>query len=219
MPFLGMCLSLLAMLPLPVEALLGNNGDLRLALLPLLVMVVSCAYVFIVAIILKALTTTLGALKSRRWRYSAAPVDEETPVDPDLLRHPSSPVTVGRVLSMCLVSALVAFVVPYQVAYVVFLADFLWSCSMFPSISTEATAQRDHALALLLILLPLQAPVLPVWVRTLLTAGYTAPFDGDHNVLSIIPMMILVGFSPPNPRALLWEGRRLNRCASRRIIL
>lgn len=35
-------------------------------------------------------------------------------------------------------------------------------------------------------LLPLVAPVLAVWVRTLITAGITTPFNGDHNVLDIV---------------------------------
>ncbi len=41
-------------------------------------------------------------------------------------------------------------------------------------------------------LLPLAAPVLAVWVRTLLTAGITTPFDGDHNVFNVLPFLILV---------------------------
>ncbi|KZW04344.1 PGAP1-domain-containing protein [Exidia glandulosa HHB12029] len=179
LPGLAASLSVLAIVPLPVDALLGNSGDIRLALLPALVTVAAFTYVVILALVMKGLSLLLGSLKS--------------------------------LLSMAFIVALVAFVIPYQVAYVVFLVDFLWSCAIFPHISTDATSQREHVLLLLLILLPLQAPVLPVWVRTLLTAGYTTPFNGDHNVLSILPMMILVGFSPPNPRALLWEGRRLTR--------
>ena len=44
-------------------------------------------------------------------------------------------------------------------------------------------------------LLPLAAPVLVVWVRTLYTAGLTTPFDGDHNVLNVAPYLILVDSS------------------------
>lgn len=48
-----------------------------------------------------------------------------------------------------------------------------------------------HILLLLTWLLPFAAPILVVWVRTLQTAGYTVPFDGDHNVLAILPWLLL----------------------------
>lgn len=40
----------------------------------------------------------------------------------------------------------------------------------------------QHVLLLQAFLLPTQAPVLAVWIRTLVTAGFTTPFDGDHNI-------------------------------------
>jgi hypothetical protein len=46
-------------------------------------------------------------------------------------------------------------------------------------------------LLLLTWLLPFTAPILVVWVRTLQTAGYTVPFDGDHNILAILPWLLL----------------------------
>jgi GPI inositol-deacylase len=52
-------------------------------------------------------------------------------------------------------------------------------------------AQDGHLLLLLLWLLPFAAPVLAVWIRTLQTAGLTVPFDGDHNILSILPWLLL----------------------------
>lgn len=52
-----------------------------------------------------------------------------------------------------------------------------------------------HLLLFMTWLLPLAAPVLAVWVRTLATAGYTTPFDGDHNFLIVAPFLILVDFA------------------------
>lgn len=49
-----------------------------------------------------------------------------------------------------------------------------------------------HLLLLMTWLLPLTAPVLGVWVRTLATAGLTTPFDGDHNFLYVAPFLLLV---------------------------
>ncbi|KAH9899517.1 GPI-inositol-deacylase [Cubamyces lactineus] len=49
-----------------------------------------------------------------------------------------------------------------------------------------------HLLLFMTWLLPLAAPVLAVWVRTLATAGSTTPFDGDHNFLYVAPYLALV---------------------------
>lgn len=51
-----------------------------------------------------------------------------------------------------------------------------------------------HLLLLMTWLLPLAAPVLAVWVRTLATAGLTTPFDGDHNFLYVAPFLVLVEY-------------------------
>ncbi|KAJ6465145.1 PGAP1-like protein-domain-containing protein [Mycena vulgaris] len=52
-----------------------------------------------------------------------------------------------------------------------------------------------HLLLLMTWLLPLAAPVLVVWVRTLAVAGLTTPFDGDHFFLGVAPFLILVDFA------------------------
>jgi glycosylphosphatidylinositol deacylase len=52
-----------------------------------------------------------------------------------------------------------------------------------------------HLLLLMTWLLPLTAPILVVWVRTLMTAGYTVPFSGDHNFLNVAPFLLLVDSS------------------------
>ena len=72
------------------------------------------------------------------------------------------------------------------------------SSSASPTLATlkhhqDATrlAQDEHLLLLLLWLLPFAAPVLAVWVRTLQTAGFTVPFDGDHNIFSVLPWLLL----------------------------
>ncbi|KAG8745712.1 GPI inositol deacylase [Ceratobasidium sp. 414] len=54
----------------------------------------------------------------------------------------------------------------------------------------SAHAQASHLLLLLFWLLPLVAPVLIVWARTLINAGITTPFDGDHNILNIAFIVI-----------------------------
>lgn len=58
----------------------------------------------------------------------------------------------------------------------------------------DVNDRNRNMLVLLLMtwLLPLVAPVLAVWVRTLITAGFTTPFDGDHNFLNVAPFLLLV---------------------------
>jgi len=52
-----------------------------------------------------------------------------------------------------------------------------------------------YFLLLKTLILPLFAPVLAVWVRTLSTAGYTTQFDGDHNFLYVVPWLLVVDWT------------------------
>ena len=67
--------------------------------------------------------------------------------------------------------------------------------------------EREHLLLLMTWLLPLAAPVLAVWVRTLFTAGFTTPFDGDHNVLYVAPFLVLVDQSWGKTWTWSWGGQ------------
>ncbi|CAA7258574.1 unnamed protein product [Cyclocybe aegerita] len=76
----------------------------------------------------------------------------------------------------------------------------------------------NHSLHLLLLmtwLLPLTAPVLAVWVRTLLTAGFTTPFDGDHNFIAVLPFLVLVDFASWTPGRLFERTSFENRLSLR----
>ena len=77
-----------------------------------------------------------------------------------------------------------------------------------PSRSNSRTRSESHLsnqiynhtfltyfLLLKTLLLPLSAPVLAVWVRTLSTAGYTTPFDGDHNFLYVAPWLLVADWA------------------------
>lgn len=64
-----------------------------------------------------------------------------------------------------------------------------------PAVLESNFNQRMHLLLLMTWLLPLSAPVLVVWVRTLATAGVTTPWDGDHLFLNVAPFLIIVDFS------------------------
>lgn len=68
--------------------------------------------------------------------------------------------------------------------------------------ATQTYHENTHLLLLITWLLPLSMPVLAVWVRTLMTAGYTAPFNGDHNVFKVAPFLVLVEFASRRKSAL-----------------
>jgi len=70
-----------------------------------------------------------------------------------------------------------------------------------------------HLLLLMTWLLPLVAPVLAVWVRTLVTAGLTTPFDGDHDFLNVAPFLVLVDFASWS-HSTLFERQRFERALS-----
>ncbi|KIK96129.1 hypothetical protein PAXRUDRAFT_139136 [Paxillus rubicundulus Ve08.2h10] len=54
--------------------------------------------------------------------------------------------------------------------------------------------QNTCILLLMMWLLPFVAPVFVVWVRTLQTAGHTTPFNWDHNVFKVAPVLWLVDY-------------------------
>ena len=77
-----------------------------------------------------------------------------------------------------------------------------------PSRSNSRTRSESHPsnqihnhtvltyfLLLKTLLLPLSAPVLAVWVRTLSMAGYTTRFDGDHNFLYVAPWLLVADWA------------------------
>jgi GPI inositol-deacylase len=85
-----------------------------------------------------------------------------------------------------------------------------------PTYTTDSDNHNMHLLLLMTWLLPLTAPVLAVWVRTLVTAGLTTPFDGDHDFLNVAPFLIFVDFASWHSGALFERQRfafaELYRC-------
>jgi hypothetical protein len=121
---------------------------------------------------------------------------------------------------MLVIWLLVAVIVPWQVAFLVCWIIHLVTCATYvapasgdvttpvhpliitrdsPAPPSSSRNDVDHVLLLLLTwLLPLTAPVLSVWVRTLATAGPIALGSagmGDHNFLSVAPYLVLVEYA------------------------
>jgi len=185
-------------LPFGVTILLGNAGELILSPLAALVLYAASGCVVISWTTLQAIMwllfkvgSILGLVTEERrvWRQN--------------------------IWSLGLVLLLVATIIPSQVAFLVCFMIHLFTCatqtpsSTTPPSQVEAHAQKTHILLLLFWLLPLVAPVLGVWVRTLATAGLTTPFDGDHDVLAIASFLFFVDYTSSGDAPLF--GRATSR--------
>ena len=124
--------------------------------------------------------------------------------------------------SIAVVCLSISLFIPWQVAFLGCWVVHLLNCVSATQSYTRAGEARGqekkvirednanfsgHLLLLMTWLLPLVAPILAVWVRTLMTAGYTTPFNGDHNVLNVLPFLILVDFISWHPSKLFTPTR------------
>ncbi|KAL6708035.1 GPI inositol deacylase [Coniothyrium glycines] len=104
-----------------------------------------------------------------------------------------------RLLTTCIVLAMVSTAIPYQFAYVVLcLVQLATTVRAF----RLARASRldtnynfynySHSIFILMLwVLPINIPVLVVWLRNLMIHWLT-PFSSHHNILSILPFLLLV---------------------------
>ncbi|KAH8597242.1 GPI inositol-deacylase-like protein [Bisporella sp. PMI_857] len=117
-----------------------------------------------------------------------------------------------RFLTTAVLLFLVSTVIPYQFAYLV-------ACLVQIATSTRALrfARETHSnynfynyahsiLILMLWILPINLPILVVWVHNL-AVHWLTPFSSHHNVLSIMPFVLLV--------ETLTSGRMVPRVTSR----
>jgi glycosylphosphatidylinositol deacylase len=123
--------------------------------------------------------------------------------------------TTQRVITITILLSLVSTVIPYHFAYVVLclaqIATCVRGCSLAREsvgrkrrsaiASTDARQHMDanynfynyaHSIFILMLwILPINLPVLVVWVRNLMLQWLT-PFSSHHNVLAILPFVLLV---------------------------
>ncbi len=109
-----------------------------------------------------------------------------------------------RVMTTLLLLFFVATVVPYQFAYMVACIVQLATCVRALKCARESHAPSECAtrlwdfynysfsiLILMIWILPINMPVLVVWIHNLAVRWYM-PFSSHHNVLSIMPFVLLV---------------------------
>ncbi|KAF3767814.1 hypothetical protein M406DRAFT_90386 [Cryphonectria parasitica EP155] len=110
---------------------------------------------------------------------------------------PSSPRR--RLVTTAILLLLVTTFIPYQFAYVVACLVQLITTVRAHRIASElpSNANRNfynyaHAMFVLMLwVLPINVPILIVWVRNL-TVHWFTPFSSHHNVMSIMPFIVLV---------------------------
>ncbi|KAI0279424.1 PGAP1-like protein-domain-containing protein, partial [Russula aff. rugulosa BPL654] len=173
--------SVVSLLPLPRDYVLGNSGEVFFALLtPLILLlvtglvIVSWWVICIVMFPIRVLACNLARKKTKNY----------------------SGVNKNTIISMLLILLLVAVILPWQVAFLGCWVIHLVTCATTYH-SRRPRHEADHVLLLLTWLLPLAAPVLAVWVRTLATGM------GDHNFLSVAPYLILVEYASSTRDSLL----------------
>jgi glycosylphosphatidylinositol deacylase len=104
-----------------------------------------------------------------------------------------------RVLTTAILLFLVSTVIPYQFAYLVACLVQIATCSRALSFAREARSNTNynfynyaHSIFILMLwILPINLPILVVWVHNL-AVHWLTPFSSHHNVLSIMPFILLV---------------------------
>jgi glycosylphosphatidylinositol deacylase len=104
-----------------------------------------------------------------------------------------------RILTTAILLLLVSTVIPYQFAYLVACLVQMATCARALRFAREARSNTNfnfynyvHSILILMLwILPINLPILVVWVHNL-GVHWLTPFSSHHNVLSIMPFILLV---------------------------
>lgn len=104
-----------------------------------------------------------------------------------------------RIITSSVLLLLVSTVIPYQFVYVVLCIVQIATCVRALSLARETQAGENinfynyiHSILVLMIwILPINIPVLVVWMHNL-AVHWLTPFSSHHNILSIMPFVLLV---------------------------
>jgi hypothetical protein len=177
------------------ELLIGTENPLFCLLVPLIgvVCIGVCAVLHYITL---ALTRTLGLVYGF---FSKAPTTEagSHKRDASQVLIPSTPRR--RMISTAVLLFLVSTFIPYQFAYLVACLVQLFTAVRAQRISNLADSTSNsnyyryvHSILLLMMwVLPINLPILAVWIRNL-AVHWLTPFSSHHNVLSIMPFILLV---------------------------
>ncbi|EOA86267.1 uncharacterized protein SETTUDRAFT_110320 [Exserohilum turcica Et28A] len=104
-----------------------------------------------------------------------------------------------RVITTCILLSLVSTFIPYHFAYVVLCLVQLATSVRALRLAKESGIDSNynfynyaHSIFILMLwILPINLPVLVVWIRNL-AVHWLTPFSSHHNILSIMPFILLV---------------------------
>jgi len=126
-----------------------------------------------------------------------------------------------RAINTAVLLFLVATIIPYPFAYVVACIVQLMTCTRALRHAKESKSGPAHnffnytysILNLMLWVLPINLPVLVVWIHNM-AVHWLTPFSSHHNVLSIMPFILLVetlssGVMVPALRSFRWATNLL----------
>jgi hypothetical protein len=175
------------------ELLLGSGDNFFWFLIPLfgLMSVGVCVAVNYVALaLIYILTVIYASLRSSSLRNSEG---TRTPMAFAVTS------TQQRVITTCILLSLVSTVIPYHFAYMVLCIVQIATCVRGFKLARESSLDTNYnfynyahsILILMLWILPINMPVLVVWVRNL-AVHWLTPFSSHHNILSIMPFILLV---------------------------
>lgn len=119
-----------------------------------------------------------------------------------------------RIITTALLFFLVSTVIPYQFAYLVACLVQIATCTKALRIFWDACSNANtnffnytHSILILMLwILPINLPTLVVWIHNL-AVHWLTPFSSHHNLLSVMPFILLV--------ETLTSGRMIPRISSR----
>jgi GPI inositol-deacylase len=178
------------------DLLIGTQDPFFWFLIPLigLVCVGVCTVVNYTALVLTYVLSTVYGFVSARSTWTRTEDRRRTPISVFVPSTPRRRVITTAVL-LFLVSTLIPYHLAYLVACLVQLATTVKAHRVASDIRCDANTNlynyAHSILILLLWVLPINLPILVVWLRNL-TVHWLTPFSSHHNVLSIAPFIILV---------------------------
>lgn len=178
------------------DLLIGTDDPLFTAIVPIIGLVcvgVCTALHYMILAITKIFSILYGLLRSTR--AAAMGIDTASASLPVIAA--STPRR--RMLSTAVLLFLVSTFIPYQFAYLVACLVQLFTSvralrilTVNPSLSNANYYHYCHSILLLMLwVLPINLPILAVWIRNL-AVHWLTPFSSHHNVLSIMPFILLV---------------------------
>ena len=177
------------------ELLIGIENPAFCFLVPLIgvVCIGVCAVLHYVMLALTQLIAVLYGL------FSHAPATEAVEDKGTTSQTLVSSTPRRRMISTAILLFLVSTFIPYQFAYLVACLVQLFTAVRALRTSTLADSTSNfnyyryvHSILLLMMwVLPINLPILAVWIRNL-AVHWLTPFSSHHNVLSIMPFILLV---------------------------